>query len=171
MGEDLRAEGRLAVRTPMQWTAGEGGGFSTAAADRLPGAVVEGAYGPDHVNVQDQRRDPGSLLGFVKHLVRRYRECPELGWGAFAVLDQPHRGVLAHSVTWEDACLVALHNLSAEPCTVPLQVPGAQEGDALVDLLSAYAAVAGPDGRVDVELGRYGHRWLRTSRPGDRRLV
>ena len=32
MGEDLDAEGRLAVRTPMQWTSGRNGGFSPAAA-------------------------------------------------------------------------------------------------------------------------------------------
>jgi Glycosidases len=36
MGEDLDAEGRLAVRTPMQWTSGRNGGFSTADPDRLP---------------------------------------------------------------------------------------------------------------------------------------
>jgi hypothetical protein len=44
--------------------------------------------------------------------VQRYRECPELGWGEFAVLDQPHAQVLAHSVTWDAACLVAIHNLA-----------------------------------------------------------
>ena len=32
MGEDLDAEGRLAVRTPMQWTSGRNGGFSPARA-------------------------------------------------------------------------------------------------------------------------------------------
>ena len=32
MGENLDARGRLAVRTPMQWTAEPNGGFSTAAA-------------------------------------------------------------------------------------------------------------------------------------------
>ncbi len=30
MGEDLDADGRMAVRTPMQWTAGRNGGFSSA---------------------------------------------------------------------------------------------------------------------------------------------
>src|SRR4051794_40368601 len=35
MGEELSAEGRLAVRTPMQWTAGPNGGFSRAPARRL----------------------------------------------------------------------------------------------------------------------------------------
>lgn len=35
MGEDLEADGRMAVRTPMQWTGEENGGFSTAGARHL----------------------------------------------------------------------------------------------------------------------------------------
>jgi glycosidase len=33
MGENLAIEGRLAVRTPMQWTSGPAAGFTTAPAD------------------------------------------------------------------------------------------------------------------------------------------
>ncbi|MBA3294942.1 MAG: trehalose synthase, partial [Geodermatophilaceae bacterium] len=47
MGENLAAEGRYAVRTPMQWTDGRNGGFSTAVRSRLPGPVVEGGFGPE----------------------------------------------------------------------------------------------------------------------------
>src|SRR3712207_4473874 len=83
MGENLAVEGRMAVRTAMQWTDGENGGFSTAAPEELAVPVVDGGFGPTHVNVQAQRRDPDSLLGFITHLVLRYRECPELGWGSF----------------------------------------------------------------------------------------
>ena len=68
MGEDLASTGRLAVRTPMQWTAGRNGGFSTAAPSRLCRPVVEGGFGPEHVNVADQRRDPESLLSFMSLL-------------------------------------------------------------------------------------------------------
>ena len=79
MGEHLGAPGRLAVRTPMQWSGGRNGGFSEARPSRLPGPVVEGGYAPEHVNVEDQRRRPDSLLSFVSLLAKRYRECPELG--------------------------------------------------------------------------------------------
>ena len=58
MGENLDVEGRLAVRTPMQWTSGRNGGFSDAAPSRLPRPVVDGAFGPEHVNVADQRTTP-----------------------------------------------------------------------------------------------------------------
>ena len=125
MGENLAAEGRQAVRTPMQWSADRrNGGFSTAAPSRLPNPVVEGAFGPAHVNVADQRRDPDSLLAFVTLLVQRYRECPELGWGDLELLDQPHASVLAHCCRWDGAALVAVHNLGPESLTVPLRLDG-----------------------------------------------
>ncbi len=120
---------------------------------------------------QAQRRDPDSLLSFVTLLVRRYRECPELGWGAFAVLDQPHAAVLAHSVTWDDACLVAVHNLAGTAVTVPLHLPDLPAGTRLADLLVDGSHDLAQDGSVEVPLEAYGFRWLRVVRPGDRRLV
>jgi glycosidase len=176
MGENLAAAGRSAVRTPMQWTSGKNGGFSPAAPSRLAAPVVEGGFGPDHVNVEAQRRDPDSLLGFMTTLVQRYRACPELGWGEFEVLDQPHRAVLAHRCRWGDGDMVALHNLSAEPRQVPLTLDGTdgREGkDApvrLVDLLADGDTEVGPGGRVEIDLDGFGYRWLRVCRPGDRRL-
>ncbi len=50
MGEDLAAEGRLAVRTPMQWADGKNGGFSSAEEADLVARPVQGEYGPDAVN-------------------------------------------------------------------------------------------------------------------------
>ena len=171
MGEDLDAEGRLAVRTPMQWTSGPNGGFSTADPGRLPGPVVDGGFAPRFVNVADQRRDPDSLLSFVKLLVRRYRESPELGWGAFTVLEQPHPEVLAHLCSWDDGTLVAVHNLGAEPRTVPVTLEGCGAGHRLVDLLSDGEQPVDGDGGVELALDGYGHRWLRVVGPDDRRLV
>jgi trehalose synthase len=170
MGENLAADGRMAVRTPMQWTAGKNGGFSTARPSRLPGPVVEGGFSPEHVNVEAQRRDPDSLLAFVTLLVQRYRECPELGWGAFEVVDQPHASVLAHRCTWDEATLVALHNLGPEPLTVPIELAGEDEGTVLADLLCDGEAVLDAKGRVEMALEGYGFRWLRVVREGDRRL-
>ncbi len=171
MGENLDVPGRLAVRTPMQWSAAENAGFSTAPADRLPAAVVEGGYAPEFVNVEAQRRDPDSLMSFIALLAQRYRECPELGWGAFTVLDQPHAQVLAHSVTWDDACLVAVHNLADTGVTVPLSVPDLPVGTRLADLLVDGSHDVGEDGSFELPLEAYGFRWLRVVRPGDRRLV
>ena len=59
MGEHPDVSGRQAVRTPMQWTADETGGFSSAPADQFPSPVVTGTFGPDNVNVADQLNDDG----------------------------------------------------------------------------------------------------------------
>ena len=42
MGEDLGLDGRMAVRTPMQWAPGPGAGFSAAPAERLVRPCSEG---------------------------------------------------------------------------------------------------------------------------------
>jgi glycosidase len=170
MGEDLSAEGRLAVRTPMQWTSGRNGGFSPADPDRLPGPVVSGGFAPEFVNVADQRRDEDSLLSFVKLLVRRYRESPELGWGSFRVLEQPHPEVLAHVCEWDEAAVLAVHNLGPEPRTVPLRLDGRGATDHLEDLLVTQTTPLGDGGAVELTLEGYGYRWLRVVGEDSRRL-
>jgi trehalose synthase len=171
MGENLAAEGRLAVRTPMQWTAGTNGGFSSAAPGKLPGPVVEGGFAPEFVNVADQRRDPDSLLSFMRLLIRRYRECPELGWGTYEVLGQPHPEVLASLSTWDDGALVALHNLGPEPRTVPIVLPGCGATHRLEDLLTVGSTPLADDGSVELALEGYGYRWLRVVAEDSRRLL
>ncbi|MCC2307786.1 alpha-amylase family protein [Cellulomonas chengniuliangii] len=171
MGENLAAPGRMAVRTPMQWTSGKNGGFSTAARRRLPGPVVEGGFAPEHISVAEQRHDPDSLLSFIQQLIRRYRESPELGWSGVEVLDQPHAAVFAHRATWDDGSLVAVHNLGPEPLTVPLRLPDLDAETELVDLLDHGSLACDERGSVEVALEGYGYRWLRVVTPGARRLV
>ena len=170
MGENLAAGDRLAVRTPMQWSDERNGGFSNAPADQLPGQLPEGAYAPKFVNVTDQERDPDSLLNFVRTLATTYRNCPELGWGTWEVLEQPHAAVLASHTTWDDASIVTLHNSAAGPVTVPLTLDGLEPGTTLVDLLTDGSAEPDQGGRVELDLGAYGYRWLRVTPPGSRRL-
>jgi glycosidase len=170
MGENLGAGDRTAVRTPMQWSSDKNGGFSNAAPSRLPGKLPEGGYAPEFVNVTDQQRDPDSLLNFIRRLAITYRDCPELGWGTFEVLEQPYLAVLAHRCTWDDGSIVALHNASADPVTVPLTLPDLEPGTALNDLLEDGMVEPDEKGRVELPLGAYGYRWLRVTPPGSRRL-
>ncbi|MCG2621152.1 alpha-amylase family protein [Arthrobacter sp. I2-34] len=173
MGEDLAADGRLAVRTPMQWTDGANAGFSTAPAGKLISPLVDGGFGPKHVNAAQARRDPDSLWNFMTLLIRRYRECPELGWGRFEVLRQPAKSVLAHRCTWEEDCIVLLHNLGPEPATVPLELDLGEPGGAgtvLLDLLDGDDVQLSAEGTCELALPAYGYRWLRRQTPGDRRL-
>jgi alpha-glucosidase len=58
--------GRDRFRHPMQWTGERGGGF-TSGEPWLP--LVD----PEHVNVEAQRDDPGSMLTLTRELVRLRR--------------------------------------------------------------------------------------------------
>ena len=114
MAENLAIEGRYSVRAPMQWS--PDGGFSTSDEPRRP--MVEGAFGPARVNVAAQRRDPDSLLNWFERLIRRRRECPELGFGDDDAAGRPaRRPCFAHRCDWEGATIVAVHELAGKPVT------------------------------------------------------
>ncbi|MDN5571090.1 MAG: alpha-amylase family protein [Propionibacteriaceae bacterium] len=164
MGEDLAADGRMAVRTPMQWDAGPNGGFSSAAPRKLIQRVAGGGYGPEHVNLADQEHDPDSLWSFFRELIAVRRRRQEFGWGEFEVIEQPERAVLAHRISLADSSVVALHNLGADPVTVTL--PSVLTGnDVLEDLLDG-DAVLPHEGELTVALAGYGFRWLRVTSTG-----
>ena len=169
MGENLSVEGRLSVRTPMQWADERNGGFSSAAPSRLRRPLVEGRFGPMAVNVADQRRDPESLLNWMERVIRRRRETPELGWGRLVLLDAGHPAVLAHRSEWEDSSVIAIHNLSPDPRTVRVDVRPPDGHDELTDLLDQGANVPHLDqGSLELKVDGYGYRWFRLQPAGRR---
>jgi trehalose synthase len=165
MGENLAIEGRFAVRTPMQWTPEPSGGFSTADPETFPAPVTDGRFGPKQVNVQDQRRDPESLLNWIRRLVDGYHDCPELAWGASTVLDPgtEARSVLAHQCAADGRTVLALHNFADAEVEAAMLLPELA-GTELTDVLEPGAAAVpvAKDGRVTVPLTGYGCRWLRS---------
>ena len=169
MGEDLEADGRMAVRTPMQWSPEKNGGFSTASPSKLFARPVPDGYGPEFVNAWDQMRDPDSMWNFVRSLIQIYRSHPELGRGRFEVLDQPRSEVLAHCVSWDERIVVAVHNLCGDARTVPLQLD-VPEGSVLESLLTRETHEVDDDGAVELALDGYGYRWFQVHHPGQLRL-
>jgi trehalose synthase len=168
MGENLDIDGRVSVRTPMQWTDEPGGGFSTARPSRLRRPLPDGRFGPLAVNVAQQRRDPHSLLSWMERVIRRRRETPELGWGEPTILETSERAVLAHRCDWTGGTVLAVHNLSDEPCVVDIDV-GCEPESTLEDLLDGEAGVITLSGwRLELQLEGYGYRWYRAIPPGGR---
>ncbi|WP_458115811.1 alpha-amylase family protein [Arthrobacter sp. D2-10] len=173
MGENLEAEGRMAVRTPMQWTHEESAGFSAAPPDRLVAPLVQGEYGQTKINVVDARRDPESLLAFIGTLIRRYRECPELGWGTFSLIDTPSPSVFAHRCDWEDHSLFLFHNFSDQPAEVSVTLKESdvpEGGGILTDLLENSMTDIAVGDKLKVKLPGYGYRWMRIQLPDAGRL-
>ncbi len=171
MGENLEREGRMAVRTPMQWNAGRNGGFSNADDSRLIDAIVDGDFGPASVNVEAQLNDPGSQLAFTKGLIERYRASPELGWGNFELLEQDNPSVLAHTVAWDGGRLVLLHNFVDEPASVRITVPDGDTGMSLIDLFTGDTLALSESGEAGIPLAAYGYRWFRAVTESDVRRL
>jgi maltose alpha-D-glucosyltransferase/alpha-amylase len=155
MGENLAIPGRMSVRAPMQWSAGPHGGFSTAKrkAD-LCRPVTEGEFGPERVNAFDQRRDPDSLLTWMERVIRRRRETPELGWGAYTALAPREPEVFAHRCDWAGSSVVAVHNVAGHDVKTRLPL---EEDATLIDLLGT----ADLEPPFELELEPYGYRWYR----------
>jgi maltose alpha-D-glucosyltransferase/alpha-amylase len=161
MGENLELEGRMSVRSPMQWSPERHAGFTTAERPFRPLA-------PGEQNVATQRRDHDSHLNWTERLIRRRKECPELGWGTCTLLDAGEPSVLAHRSDWEGSTIVAVHNLAARRVRCAVELDDAGPGDVLVDLFDDDERAVREGGRVRLELPRHGARWYRLRRDGQR---
>jgi maltose alpha-D-glucosyltransferase/alpha-amylase len=163
MAENLAIEGRYSVRSPMQWSDEPQAGFTTGGEACRP-LVESGPFGFHEVNVTRQRRDASALLNWMERLIRRRRECPELGWGEWALLDTADAAVFAQRSDWDGSTVVAVHNLAGRDARARLELGGQGE---LVDLFNDDDHEL-TEGAVTLELPPYGARWFRIRRPGQR---
>jgi glycosidase len=117
--------GRDACRTPMQWDATPTGGFTTGTP-WLP------SVDPATRNVEDQSRDPGSLLSLYRRLIAARR-------GSAALARGTHRsifGVAPEVMAWlreaDDECVLVLLNTGDEARTPDLSRVDADHGEVVV---------------------------------------
>jgi alpha-glucosidase len=103
--------GRDPVRTPMQWSAEPGAGF-TSEAPWLP-------VGNDfaRVNVAAEREDPRSMLSLYRRLIERRRRSRALSVGSYEPLPAPD-DVLCYERAFAGERVVVALNLSSSPRTV-----------------------------------------------------
>lgn len=169
MGDDLQLPERDCARTPMQWSNEPQAGFTKSDKPFLP-VISGGAYGFEHINVAQQRRDPESFMNWMERMIRMRKEAPEIGWGEFNILPTQDQEVLALRYDWRNNSVVVVHNLSAVPREVRLDV-GVKENarkeadrsddDYLVNLIGADHSEADASGKHCLLLEPYGYRWFR----------
>jgi maltose alpha-D-glucosyltransferase / alpha-amylase len=159
MGDDLSLPERESARTPMQWSGERNGGFSTARRTVRP-VISDPIYGYKRVSVEAQRRDPQSLLNWMERKIRMRRECPEISWGDWKILETNADDVLVMEYTWRGHSLIFLHNFADKPRAV--RIPVATAGTpTLIDLLWTNDSQAEGRGHHEIELEPYGYRWFR----------
>ena len=167
IGDDLSLPERECARTPMQWSAEKHGGFSNAARTVRP-VISDPIYGYHRVNVEAQRRDPHSLVNWIERKIRMRRECPEISWGDWKILDPGTPGVLMMRYDWRDHTIVVIHNFTAKSRVARISADTAGS-TTLTDLLWTNDSEADENGRHLVQLDPYAYRWFR-GRGSDRNV-
>ncbi|HEU4470484.1 MAG TPA: alpha-amylase family protein [Flavisolibacter sp.] len=159
MGENLSLKERDAIRTPMQWSAEPQAGFSKGT--KLVHPVIDtGFYAYQHVNVENQRRDPTSLLNWMTALIRLRKECPEIGLGDWKILNTGFPGILCMQYSYKGKQLFTWHNFTPGPQEVILNTKQAGT-PRLIDLFNNLESRADEAGRHTIILESYGYRWFR----------
>ena len=119
-----------------------------------------GLYAYEAVNVENQRRDPDSLLRWMIRMIRLRKECPEIGWGDWELVRTNRPEVLAMLYHWRNTRLLCVHNLGHAPCEVRLSL-AVEQGNRLANLIEQDEAIADDRGVHHLELEPYGYRWYR----------
>jgi maltose alpha-D-glucosyltransferase/alpha-amylase len=163
MGENLDLPEREAIRTPMQWDNTVNAGFSKADPGSLPVGVIDfGPFDYHHVNVNDERRDPESLLVWFERMLHTLRECPEIGTGEHDIIDAGPPHVLVHRASGPSGEMLFLHNLADKPCQITVDLKQADGHRPLnVAADSDYGEDVDPSA---IELTGFGYRWIRLRR-------
>jgi len=123
MGDNVELGDRNGVRTPMQWNASPNGGFSTAAPASLYSPVIsDPVYGYQAVNVDEQRKNPSSLLQWTRNMIGLRKLFSLFGRGTLRFLNPANRKVIAYIRQLDDESVLCVANLSrfAQPVALDL---------------------------------------------------
>ena len=160
MGDNIWLPDRNGVRTPMQWTAEAGAGFSAAAPSAFYAPLIEDeVYGYAKTNVAAQQADPQSLYHTIKQMIAARKAHPVLGQGSYEFLETGNKSILAYLRRDQDEAMLIVCNLSGAEQTAVLSLPEFA-GTRPVDILTNQApAIIGNTG-YSLKLRSYRYHWL-----------
>jgi maltose alpha-D-glucosyltransferase/alpha-amylase len=123
MGDNVYLGDRNGVRTPMQWTGGWNGGFSSADPERLYQPLISNpVYGYQAVNVESQRRQENSLLNWTKRIIQVRRTSRVFGRGSIEFLRPANHRVLAYVRSLDGEKVLVVNNLAGTAQAVELDL-------------------------------------------------
>jgi maltose alpha-D-glucosyltransferase/alpha-amylase len=164
MGDNVHLDDCNGLRTPMQWSGDRNAGFSFADPARLSVPVNAGpVYGYHVVNVESQKRQPSSMLNWMRRLIAVRRQHPAFGRGSIEFLQPRNQTVLAHVRRHRDERIVVVANLSgnAQSADLPLSFYAGVQPLELLGGARFRRIEAGP---YSLTLGPYECFWLLLSR-------
>jgi maltose alpha-D-glucosyltransferase/alpha-amylase len=107
-----------------------------------------------------QRRDPDSFLNWTAGMIRLRKECPEIGWGNWQILETGSPHVLAMQYEWRGNCVLTVHNFSPDPVGVQIR-PLSEKGQTIYHLLQEQQSNADKEGVHHLQLEGYAYQWYR----------
>ncbi|KQP18481.1 alpha-amylase [Pseudorhodoferax sp. Leaf267] len=161
MGDNVFVGDRNGVRTPMQWSPDRNAGFSRADPQRLylP-PIMDAVYGYEALNVEQQQREPASLLNWMRRMLATRGTSKAFGRGEMLFLKPGNRKILAYLRVYEDEVILCVVNLarSAQPAELDLS---AFKGRVPVEMLGRTAFP--PIGELPylMTIAAHGFYWLR----------
>ncbi len=124
MGDNYYLGDRNGVRTPMQWSPDRNGGFSGANPQSLylP-IIIDPEYHFESINVENQQRNPSSLLWWMKRMVAIRKRLKPLSRGNIEFLPVDNQKVLVFVRTYQDESVLVAANLSRyfQVAEIPLE--------------------------------------------------
>ena len=104
----LRLVSRDNSRTPFPWNGGENGGFSSSR----PWIRMNQDYGL--INVEEEEKDPSSVLNFYRKLIALRKESDTLIYGDFTLLEENDEDLFVYQRTMGDEKYRIIVNMSGK---------------------------------------------------------
>lgn len=164
MGDNIWLHDRNGVRTPMQWDTTPNAGFSNAQKDKLYSQPINSPeFNPNKVNVRDQLTNPGSLLSFMRTLIKLRKNHPTISRGSFkwAELEKDHNSIAAFWRRYEKEKALVIHNLSDDTIETVIRLPGnISKISSILDSKRNYQPI---NNTLPIKLQPYEFLWLKLS--------
>ena len=163
MGDNIDLPDRDGLRTPMQWEAEPGAKFSEADPNQFYSPVISrNPYGPEWVNVADQRKDPHSIWYLIKKMIEIRKKHPVLGKGSRSWVDTNNQAVVGYYRIDPNEKLLIFNNLSntAQHISFPLKSNG---GLKWTNLFEGNSISPTPGGWFEYTFQPYQYLWLKVN--------
>jgi maltose alpha-D-glucosyltransferase/alpha-amylase len=164
MGDNINLGDRNGVRTPMQWSGGWNGGFSSADPEKLYAPLIQDpVYGSPAVNVLSQKRTQHSLLNWMARLIAVRKTAGAFGSGSIEFLYPGNQRILTYVRELGDQKILVVNNLSNAAQAVELDLRK-YKGNILIEMFGRNIFPRVGDLPYLLTLGPYQFYWFRLRR-------
>ncbi len=171
MGDNFFLGDRNGVRTPMQWSPDRNAGFSSCNPQQLylP-LIIDHEYHYEAINVETSRRNPYSLLWWMKRLIAMRQQNQVFARGTLRFLLPENPKVLAYLRSYRGESILVVANLSRFSQFVELDL-GEFRGSTPIELFGQSAFPRIGEWPYLLTLGPHGFYWFAIQKPAEPPII